>query len=262
VKKIWLGIAGALLVVVMVGLVGCSQGEGLALGAENSALSVSVNGQQQGIWTSGEGKIYVTPNMAVLTLGIESQEDTVALARDNAAAAMEAVIAAIKARGIADEDIQTQYFNIQQVTNWDYDKQTENVTGYRVTNTVTVKVKGELERVADIIDSVVAAGGDLTRVNGIDFTIEEPRPYFEQARAKAIEYAIDKAQQLADEAGVELGNVTYISESSVNYYSYGTRNYAGAEDAMAIPAPTVPTSISVGELEITATVQIAYAIAN
>jgi uncharacterized protein YggE len=263
-KKIWLGVAGVILVVVaVVGLAGCdSRAEGVTLGGDVSSLNLSLNGQQQGIWTSGEGKVYVTPDMAVLTLGVESQETSVALARDNAAAAMEAVIAAVKAQGIADKDIQTQYFNIQQVTNWDYDKQTENVVGYRVTNTVTIKVRQDLERVADIIDSVVVAGGDLTRVSGIDFTIEEPRPYFEQARAKAIEYAIDKAQQLADEAGVNLGDVTYISESSVNYYSYGTRNYAGYEDAMAVPMPTVPTSISVGELEITATVQIAYAIAD
>ena len=260
-KKIWLGIAGAVLVVVLVGLVGCSEGTGLALGAENSVSSVSVSSQQQGIWVSAEGKVYVTPDMAILTLGIEAQETTVALARDNAAAAMESVIAAIKAQGIADKDIQTQYFNIQQVTNWDYDKQTENVTGYRVTNTVTVKVHGDLDRTADIIDSVVTAGGDLTRISGIAFTVEEPRPYYEQAREQAIEYAADKAQQLADGTGVNLGNVTYISESSGSYYPYITRNFAGAEDAMAVPAPA-GTSISVGELEITATVSIGYAIAD
>ena len=258
-KKIWLGIAITVLVVVTVGLVGCSEGSGLALGAENSVSSVSVNSQQQGIWVSAEGKVYVTPDMAILTLGIEAQETTVALARDNAAVAMESVIAAIKAQGIADKDIQTQYFNIQQVTNWNGDKQTEQVVGYRLTNTVTVKVHGDLDRTADIIDSVVTAGGDLTRVSGIAFTVEEPRQYYEQAREQAIEYAAAKAQQLADGTGVNLGNVTYISESSGNYYPI-TRNFAGAEDA-AVPGPS-GTSISVGELEITATVSIGYAIAE
>ena len=259
-KKIWLGIALAVLVVVAVGLVGCSEGSGLALGAENSVSSVSVSSQQQGIWVSAEGKIYVTPDMAVLTLGIEAQETTVALARDNAAAAMESVIAAIKAQGIADKDIQTQYFNIQQITNYNGDKQTEQVVGYRVTNTVTVKVHGDLDRTADIIDSVVTAGGDLTRVSGIAFTVEEPRQYYEQAREQAIEYAAAKAQQLADGTGVNLGNVTYISESSGSYYPYITRNFTAAGDA-AVPAPS-GTSISVGELEITATVSIGYAIAD
>jgi uncharacterized protein YggE len=258
-KKTWLAVAGVVvLLLAVLGLAGCGSN------GVNGTLELKGNlyGQQQGIWVNGEGKVYVTPDVAVLTLGIESQEDSVAAARDNAATAMEAVIEAIKDHGIADKDIQTRYFNIQQVTDWDNYKNQETVTGYRVTNTVTVKVKEDIEKAGDIIDSVVAAGGDLTRVNSIDFTVDEPRQYYEQAREKAIEYAAAKAKQLADETGVKIGDVTYISESSINYYGIGTRNYAVFEDAAVVPAPVVPTNISIGELEITATVQIAYAIAD
>lgn len=252
-KKIWLAIAGMVLILV-VGLVGCSSGNT----PPNSNTTVNLNNQQEGILTSGEGKVYVTPDVAVLTLGIEAQEDSVAVARDEAATAMEAVIAAVKSRGIADKDIQTQYFNISQVTRWDGDKNTEVVSGYRVTNTVTVKVR-EIEKAGDVIDDVVVAGGDLTRIQGINFTVDEPRPYYEQAREKAFEYAAAKAKQLADKAGVKLGDVFYITENSGSYgISY--RNYVLSQDAIAIPAPTIGTNISIGQLEITATVQLSYEI--
>jgi uncharacterized protein YggE len=255
VKKTWLVVIGVVVLVLgVVGLAGCgSNGVSGAL-----ELKGSLSGQQEGIWTSGEGKVYATPDIAVLTLGIESQEDSVAVARDKAAAAMKDVIAALKDQGIEDKDIQTQYFNITQVTRWDSGKDTEVVTGYRVTNTVTVKVR-EIEKAGDVIDSVVAVGGDLTRVNGINFTIENPQPYYEQAREKAFDYAAAKAKQLATKAGVQLGKVTYISESSGSY-GIMYRNYAVAEDAVAVPAPTIPTNISAGQLEITATVQLAYEI--
>jgi uncharacterized protein YggE len=258
-KKIWLAVAGMVLILaVVVGLVGCNSEDGLALSGDTSSLKLDLSGQQQGIWVSGTGKVYATPDIAILTLGIEAQADTVAVARDQAAIAMEAVIAALEAQGIEESDIQTQYFNITQVTRWDSGKESEDVTGYRVTNTVTVKVR-EIEKAGDFSAAGVAAGGDLTRISDIDFTIDEPQSYYEDAREKAIEYAMAKAQQLAEKAGVDLGSVTYISESSGGYITY--RNYAVAEDA-AVPGPAVDTSISAGQLEITATVQMTYAIAD
>jgi uncharacterized protein YggE len=106
----------------------------------------------------------------------------------------------------------------------------------------------------------VTAGGDYIRVNGITFTVDEPADYYVQARELAISHAAAKAQQLAGETNIELGKVTYISESSYNYgISY--RNYYTMEDAaVGITAPSTTTPVSIGELEITATVQIAYEI--
>jgi uncharacterized protein YggE len=160
----------------VVGLVGCSSG---AVSGGSLELKGGLNNQQQGIWTTGEGKISVVPDVAILTLGIQSQETSVVVAREKAAVAMAAVIAAIKAQGIEDKDIQTQNFNIYQTTRWSGDK--EEITGYRVTNTVVVKVR-KVEKAGDVIDKVVEAGGDLTRVNGISFTVDDPQPYYELCR--------------------------------------------------------------------------------
>jgi len=257
VKKIWLGIAVAVLVVVTIGLVGCSEGSGLALGAENTVSSVIVSNQQQGIWVSGEGKVTVVPDTASLSLGIEAQDISVAAAQDKANIAMAAVMSALDAAGIDENDIKTQHFSIQAVTRWDNDKQQEYVVGYRVTNTVTVKVR-EIDNTGAVIDAVAAAGGDLTRINSIGFTVDDPAPYYETAREDAVEDAVAKAEKLAETAGVELGKPTYITESS--YVPTIYRDYAMGE--AAAPMPDVPTSISPGELEVTVNVQIGYAIAE
>jgi uncharacterized protein len=251
-KKIYLGIIGLVIVVMgVMGLASCSSDN-----TGTTPAGVTVSSQQTGLWVNGEGKIEVVPDVAVLTLGIESQETSVSVAQANASAAMDKVLQALKAQGIADKDIQTQYFSINQVTNWNNNK--EEVTGYRVTNTLTVKVHA-VDKAGQVIDAVVAAGGDLTRVNGINFTIDEPADYYVQARALAITHATDKAKEMAKKAGFSLGKVTYINESSSNY-NIQYRNYAMGDSAMAVPTITVATPVSVGQLEITATVQIAYEI--
>lgn len=258
-NKIWLAVVGVVVILAVAGLAGCSARGAMA---GDSGVNVNLNPQQQGIWVSAEGKVTAVPDIAILNLGVEAQETTVAEAQAAATEAMDKVVQALKDQGIDDKDIQTQYFNINQVTRWveRFPEEGKNeVIGYRVTNTVSAKVR-EVEKAGAVIDAVVAAGGDLTRINNIGFTIDEPRPYFEQARELAIEYAQAKAEQLADETGVNLGKVTYITESSYNpgpYYRTIT-NYSLGDSA--IPAPAIETAISAGELEITATVQIAYAI--
>ncbi len=249
-KKIWLSIAGAVLILVVVGLVGCGSGT-----PSNGNVNVNLNGQQEGIWVNGEGKVTAVPDVAIISLGIEAQELTVAEAQAKAAEAMDKVMKALENAGIDRKDIQTQYFNIQKVTRWDNDKQNEVVIGFRVTNTVTAKVR-DVTKAGTTIDAVVAAGGDLTRINSVGFTVDNPASYQEQARVKAVNDAVAKAKKLADTAGVKLGKPTFITENS---YIPGPiyRDMAAAEGA---PAPVTP--ISPGEMEITANVQIAYSIAE
>jgi uncharacterized protein YggE len=258
VKKTWLAAIGVvLLLVVVVGLVGCSSGEGVTLSGETSTLKIDLNNQQQGIWVNGEGKVTAVPDVAILSLGIEAQELSVAEAQARANEAMDSVIKALKNAGIDDKDIQTQYFNIQKVTRWDNDRQEEIILGYRVTNTVTAKVR-KVDEAGSVIDAVAAAGGDLTRINSIGFTVDDPTPYYEQARVKAVDDAAAKAKKLADTAGVKLGKPTYISE---NTYMPGPIYRDTAVKTEGAPAP-VETPISPGELEITTNVQIAYAITD
>lgn len=256
-NKKWLWVVGlAALVVPVVALVGCNTGEG-QVSRTSSPLAINLNSQQEGIWASGEGKITVTPDVANVSLGIEAQAATVTEAQNQAASAMDNVMNALTENDVAKKDIQTQYFSISKVTRWDDKNQQEVVLGYRVTNTVTAKIR-DIEKTGTIIDAVALAGGDLTRVNNIYFSVDDPTAYHKEARDKAMADARNKAEQLASLAGVKLGKATYISE---NLYFPPTPIYRGPmmEAAPAAP-PTTP--ISPGETEITLTVQVTYAILN
>ncbi|MFC1942880.1 SIMPL domain-containing protein [Chloroflexota bacterium] len=256
-KKIWLVVMGVAMILAVVGVSGCSSEGGVTLSGETSGLKVNLSSQQDGIWVNGSGKVAAAPDVATLRLGIEAQETSVAEAQTKATEAMDKVKKALTDKDVDEEDIQTQYFNIQRITRWDNVKEQETVTGYRVTNVVTAKIR-EIEKVGGIIDAVVIAGGDLTRIDSIGFSVDDPSEYYMKARAKAVADAEAKAKQLAEVAGVKLGKPTYISESTNvpgPIYRQGM-----AEVAMA--APAVETSISPGEIEITVNAQMAYAIAD
>ena len=251
-KRIWLVAAGLALVIVA-GLAGCSPGaSGLSASGLPSDLQVNLSSQQEGIWVTGRGEVSAVPDIATLRLGIEAQEATVAEAQSQAAEAMDRVMTALTDNGVAKKDIQTQYFSIRQVTRWDRVKEEEIVIGYRVTNIVTAKIR-DIDKAGSIIDAVAEAGGDLTRIDSISFSVDEPSPYYEQAREAAMADAKAKAEQLAELAGVTLGKPTYISEGSQIPYPRGMMEeaYAGAADT---------TPISPGEMEISLRLQVVYAI--
>jgi len=254
-KKIWMVVIGvAVMVLAVVGVTGCSS-EGATFTGGSLELKGSLSGQQEGIWVNGNGKVYAVPDVAILQLGIESQEITVAEAQSKAQQAMSDVMKALEAQGIAEKDIQTQYFNIQRVTRWDNDKQQEIVIGFRVTNMVTAKIR-DVNKAGAVIDAVAVAGGDLTRIDSIGFTVDDPSEYYAQAREMAVTDAAAKAKQLADAAGVRLGKLTYISESS---YVPGPIYRQDMIEKVAA-APAVETPVSPGEMEITNIVQLVYAI--
>ncbi len=251
-KRIWLVAIGVVLLMAVVFLAGCGSN-----GASGTLeLKGSMYGQQEGIWVSGTGKVYAVPDIAELTLGVEAQAVSVAEAQTKATEAMNDVIKALKDSGVAEEDIQTQYYSINEVTKWDNGKSEPIITGYKVTNTVVAKVR-DVDNAGKVIDAVVAAGGDYTRINGINFTVEDPNIYYAQAREKAITYVKAKAEQMATLTNVKLGKVTYISENS---YMPSGNYYNGRLEAAAPAIDTTP--VSVGQLEITTTVQIAYAISE
>jgi uncharacterized protein len=245
IMKKWFPVIGMVSLLLISGLVGCSS-------PEEGSETIVVNNQQEGISVTGQGKVTVVPDIAVLTLGVQSQEKTVALAQSNANDAMAKVLSALAANGIANKDIQTQRFSIQVVTNYDSSSQQSVIVGYLVTNVVTVKIRA-LDKVGVVIDAAAFAGGDLTRIDGIDFSVEDPTTYYNQARESAMVDAKAKAVQMASLGGVTLGQPVYISESTV----FPVTSPVPIEISVA-----AGTSISPGEIDITTTVQIVYAISK
>lgn len=233
------------LVLSLVGFSSCTAGP-------TTIGTVDLNTQQEGIWVSGQGEVTVVPDLATLWVGVEAQADTVAEAQSQAAEAMDNVMTALTDNGVDEDDIQTQYFSIDQVTRWDDDEYV--VIGYRVTNMVTAKIR-DMDNVGSIIDAVATAGGDLVRINNIAFSVDDPSAYYAEAREEAMADAKAKAEQLADLAGIKLGQPTYISEGNI-YPPVVYRDAGMAPEADG----GYQTSISPGEIELTLSIQVAYAI--
>ena len=257
-NKKWLLIItlGLALILAVPALTGC----GSTAAAQDTASQIQISQQPQGIWVSGTGEVTVTPDIATLMLGIVAQEATVAESQAKASEAMTKVMQALTNSGIAQKDIQTGSFNINQRTRWDDQKQIDTVIGYQVTNMVTIKIR-DTGKAGNIIDSVVQAGGDLIRISGISFSVEDPTNYYQQARQKAMTDAKNKAEQLATLAGVTLGKPTYVAEGAQSSNVYNSYQSGG----MAIPAPTMFASvppISTGETKIILNVQVAYSVSQ
>ncbi len=246
-----------LLAVMLAGVTGCETLSPPTTSGEPSATAsgLLISQQNTGIWVTGEGSVTVVPDIALLSLGVEAQADTVAVAQSQAATAMAAVTTELDSAGVDDKDIRTAHFSIFPVRRWSDEKQQEVLIGYRVTNTVTVKVR-RVDDAGGIIDAVTTAGGDFIRINSLSFTVDDPADYKVEARDKAMADAQAKASQLAELSNVKLGRPVYINESGG--FVPVTRPFF-AESAIAMPAAP-PTQISPGEAEIRLSVQVVYGI--
>ncbi len=253
-KKLVILAVAASLAVLTLGISGCSTFSS-DTGSSSPDLKYlgNISQQNQGIWVTGTGKISVAPDLAELELGIEVQATSVTGAQQEAAAAMAAVMASLKSNGIADKDITTRYYNIYPV--YSYERETQTLVGYRVNNALAVKVRS-IADTGKIIDGAVAAGGDAIRISGITFTVADPKAHAQTVRALAMAEADASAKQLASLAKVKLGKPTYVTESGGSIPPIIYRNDSSVKEN-ALP---VATPISTGEIEITLTVQVIYAI--
>jgi len=255
VKKKWLVVVGLIVGIFIVGVSGCNYNP--ADTASTSGLKVNFGSQNEGIWVNGQGEVTVDSDIALLRLGVESQEASVSEAQSKAAAAMDKLTKALQDGGVDKKDIQVQHFSIQKVSRWDRDTEKEIIIGYRVSNTVLAKIR-EVEKTGTIIDAATAAGGDLTRIDSISFSVDDPSEYYEEARGKAMKDAKAKAEQLAELGGVKLGKPSYISEGSSSPVPRSVFEKAAAAPAQDM----VETPIFPGEMKISLNVQVVYAILN
>ncbi|MEM5473871.1 SIMPL domain-containing protein [Hoeflea sp. AS60] len=211
------------------------------------------------ISVSGEGVAAIAPDMAVISLTVLREAETARAALDANNEAMTDVLAAMKAEGIAERDLQTGAFSVQP--RWVYpnnkDGQTEEpkIVGYTVNNTLTVRIR-DLSRLGAILDTSVSLG--VNQGGDVVFTNDDQDTIRESARLDAIEKAKAKAKAMTEALGVTLGRITQVSENS---YSAPPVPMMRAEMAMsAKSADSVP--MASGENEYRVTVSVTWEIAQ
>jgi uncharacterized protein len=200
----------------------------------------------------GQGRASVTPDIAILSLGAETQAEGIRDAIDANDAIMAAVVTALDKAGIAEKDIQTSNYSIY----FDEGYGGPGVDAqpvYRVSNMVTVKIR-DLKKVGDVLDSVIAAGAN--RIYGVSFTLEDWAPAEANARADAVKDAGVRAGQLAQLAGLDLGEVLSLSE----VVGGAVPMYANMAMPAAMSLSGGGSSVAPGELEVTMSVQVTYAV--
>jgi uncharacterized protein YggE len=201
---------------------------------------------------SGTGSVSVKPDVADITVGVTVQRDQAGAAAADAANVMDAVISAIKALGIAEEDIQTTTLNLSPV--YDYDRTPYRLVGYTASNLVTVTVR-DLTQVGPVIDAATDAGA--TDVNSISFRIQDQTAAATEAREMAVTAARAKADTIAAAAGTEITGIISITETNA---PVPMPLYYGEADAAAAREVGAPTPVLAGTIEVRVDVSIVYSI--
>lgn len=197
---------------------------------------------------SGLGKAAATPDVALVTVGIQASGQTVKSAQDQINSVINKVSEAIKAQGIETKDIKTQNYNINP--EYDYSG-AQKIKGYIANTNLQVKVR-QIDKVNSIIDAATANGAN--QVGGVSFDIDDKVKVENEAREKAVAEARKKGENAAKIAGFKLGKIINYSES------FGDPTIMPQRAVGTMNAQDQTTQIEPGLSEVTVQVTLSYQI--
>ena len=210
-------------------------------GRAATAVLTSTTGAAR-ITVTGTGNVTGTPNQLVLAMGVQVNGSSVGSALGNANNAVNRVTAALKADGVAANDIQTSGLSI-----WpNYPNNSQVPNGYSVSESLTATLNS-LSAAGAQIDAAVHAGGNATTVSGISLNLTDTSALLAQARARAVADATAKAGQYAKALGEPLGPVLSITDqaSTQPYPVYAAESGAAAKASVPISPGTQQLSVSI-----------------
>ncbi len=174
-----------------------------------AVLSPALAAAPRTLSMSGHGEVQAAPDQAQVTAGVTTAAPTAAAALSANTARMKTVFAALEKMGVPERNIQTVNFSVSpQYTNG-ADNQPPRLTGYQVSNDVALRLD-DVSRLGAALDALVGAGAN--QMNAISFSIRDPAPLLDKARADAVANARARAQTYARAAGVTLGPILSIAE--------------------------------------------------
>ncbi len=174
-----------------------------------SVNSVNTN-KAEAFTVDGRGEATAVPDKARINIGISESSSGLTEAKNRLSTKTEELIGSLTSLGIKKEDIRTTNYSI----NPEYST-SQRVSGYNITQTFEVNLP--IETLNEVVDKAVASGANLS--SGIEFVLDDDKQIEleEKARKEAIENAKKKAQSIASAAGIRLGRIINIQESSDNF---------------------------------------------
>ena len=221
----------------------------LALAAP-AAAQETASEERRTMTVSGEGSVFADNDVARFSLGVTTRRPTAGAALTANSTAMRRVIAAVRAQGVAEQDIRTSVVSLGRTTVRRRRSGPRRVV-FVARNAVTVTVRA-LDSAGAIVDAAVRGGA--TNVSGPSFGLADPSAVYRDALALAFREARAKADRLAAEAGVRIVGVLAITEGGISTddSDRGFDEQSGAVGG----APQTPTQP--GRSRVTATVAVVF----
>lgn len=165
---------------------------------------------------SGLGSVDVAPDMAVISIGAEVQNQSARTAMADVGDRLQAMLQRLSVLGVDEADVQTQHIFVRRID--EYDSRGKLILGERAvfeaSSALSVRLR-DLDRLGDVLDGLMEDGGNMLR--GFRLTVQDSAPHVDEARRRAVVEAKRKAQLYADAAGVELGRLIELRESGAGH---------------------------------------------
>lgn len=215
-----------------------------------SGLAQEETGKVPTIIVQATGSEQAKPDIAIISLAVQSDGKTADSALTANNATMNKVLQSFHDNGIEPRDLTTSDLSIYQIDRDDKDnKKSEPL--YRVSNSLSVRVR-DISKAGKIFDEAMKLG--VNSVNGISFANADTKPFLVNARKKAVSEAIEKAKTLAEAANVKLGPVMTISEDNA------INTMMPRLMSTARPSAQSDTNFASGELDYKVNVTVTFAI--
>ncbi|HEV3095631.1 MAG TPA: SIMPL domain-containing protein [Candidatus Dormibacteraeota bacterium] len=201
------------------------------------------------ITVTGTGTIDLTPDVARVTVSVQTTASTATQAEADNATAADKVRALVARAGVSATDIKT--LSLQVWPRYDYRTGQSVLNGFEANHTFEFTIH-DLARIGAVIDAAVAGGA--TTVQGISYDTNDHTAASAQALARAVKDAQVKARAMADAAGIRLGSVVSITDLQNAPYPFPILRAAAA------PSVGGATQVSPPDVQLTVSVQVGWAI--
>lgn len=225
---------------------------GVAASSPNTSLAAEPEASERTLSVTGQGRLDVTPDTAVITIGVSELKSSPTEAYSALSTSINKISEGLKAEGVKEEQIQTSIFSLNAEYTWTQDKG-QVFTGYRATNTLSITTQ-DLNRVADLIQVAVDAGANDLR--GVSFSVKDSDKLLEQALDLAVDDAKAKAERVAGRMGAKVARVQSISIQDQGLPMY--RNVKAEAGMVAMDAAAAPVPVYAGTNSFTASVYVVF----
>jgi uncharacterized protein YggE len=192
--------------------------------------------------TSAVGEAIVVPDRAVVTFAVETRAQTANGAATANARRQQSVLGAIRAKGIAQEDIRTTSYQVQADERWENNQR--RIVGYIARNAVEVQIE-KIDQAGSVIDTALAAGANV--IGRLQFTSSRIEEVRREALADAVTKARGDAEAMARAAGGSLGDVIELTTAGPTFPFAQAEMLAASAD---FQGRQVETPINPGEQKV------------